>query len=66
MALDRPGGGLLASGNIKQGDGPSVSRPPPSRKGRGGIFLGGDYIGSLTKYCEQKETWPSIGQELDY
>ena len=64
MAPDRPGDGLLTSGNIKRGDGPSASRPPRCAKG-GGIFLGRDCAGSLTKYCEQIETWPSIGQEMD-
>ena len=63
-AIDRPWGGLLASGNIKKGDGPSASWPRRRAKG-GGIFLGGDFTGSLTIYCEQIETWPSIGQRGD-
>ena len=32
----------------------------------GGIFSGGVCSGTLTKYCERMETWPSISWEMDF
>ena len=61
--LIRPGNGLLAPGNTYSGDVHSVSMFRPLPEGRG-IFLGGACIDSLTKYYDERETCPSLSQEM--